>query len=233
MSERACKKKVLALLKSPDQETALAKLNSMPGRELIHGLFSGICSADETLRWRAIQAMGRVVSGIADQDMEAARVIMRRLMWSLNDESGGIGWGAPEAMAEILLHHEPLAREYTHILVSYMREDGNFLEHPSLQRGLLWAIGRVARTRTQQLISLNAHIYLLPYLQSDDPGVVGLAAWAAGAFADRQLATALTGLIKDQRPVRYFDGKLIKEATIGTLAGDSIRAIDPALAESH
>ena len=43
-----------------------------------------------------------VVSRLADSDMEAARVIMRRLMWNLNDESGGIGWGSPEAMGEIL-----------------------------------------------------------------------------------------------------------------------------------
>lgn len=25
--------------------------------------------------------------------MDSARIVMRRLMWSLNDESGGIGWG--------------------------------------------------------------------------------------------------------------------------------------------
>jgi hypothetical protein len=46
--------------------------------------------------------MGEVMAHLADKDMESARVIMRRLMWSLNDESGGIGWGAPEAMGEIV-----------------------------------------------------------------------------------------------------------------------------------
>ena len=234
MSERSCKTKVLALLQSPDQKTALTELRSMPGRELVHGLFSGICRADETIRWRAITAMGVVVPKIADEDMEAARVIMRRLMWSLNDESGGIGWGAPEAMAEILGQHEQLALEYAHILVSYMREDSNFLEHNTLQRGLMWAIGRAARTWTTLFITLKAQIYLLPYLQSDDPEVVGLAAWAAGAFPDRQLAAALNGLTDDQRQVRCFIDNRIQGTTIGALAGDSIRTINLALtAGSH
>jgi len=40
---------------------------------------------------------------------------MRRLMWNLNDESGGIGWGNPEAMGEILACHEALANEYAPI----------------------------------------------------------------------------------------------------------------------
>jgi len=46
-----------------------------------------------------------VISNLTEKEMESARVIMRRLMWSLNDESGDIGWGAPEAMAEIIACH--------------------------------------------------------------------------------------------------------------------------------
>ena len=30
-------------------------------------------------------------------------------MWTLNDESGGIGWGSPEVMGEILAAHKGLA----------------------------------------------------------------------------------------------------------------------------
>ena len=63
--------------------------------------------------------MGQVVSNLADTDMESARVIMRRLIWNLNDESGGIGWGSPEAMGDIMACHERLAGEYHRLLVSY------------------------------------------------------------------------------------------------------------------
>jgi len=53
--------------------------------------------------------MGRVVSSLAEKDMESARVVMRRLMWNLNEESGGIGWGCPEAMGETMARSAPLA----------------------------------------------------------------------------------------------------------------------------
>ncbi len=63
--------------------------------------------------------MGRVAADLADRDMESARVVVRRLMWNLNDESGGIGWGSPEAMGEIMACHEGLAEEYSCILISF------------------------------------------------------------------------------------------------------------------
>jgi len=84
---------------------------------------------------------------LADADMEAARVVMRRMIWQLNEESGGIGWGMPEAMGETMARHEGLAQEYAHMLVSYIQEDGNFLEHVPLQRGVLWGLGRLAQAR--------------------------------------------------------------------------------------
>ncbi len=93
--------------------------------------------------------MGMVVSNLADHDIESARVVMRRLMWNLNDESGGIGWGSPEAMGEIMARHSRLAQEFASILVSYINPDKNYIEHEILQRGVLWGIGRLAYERPE------------------------------------------------------------------------------------
>ena len=90
---------------------------------------------DELVKWRAVTAIGSIVTLLAKKDIEAARVIMRRLMWSLNDESGGIGWGAPEAMSEIMAQSNKIAEEYNSILISYLNEQGNFLEYEPLQKG--------------------------------------------------------------------------------------------------
>jgi len=130
-----------------DFERAMAGLTAIPPRRAVNPLFSFFCSVTPLLRWRAVSGMGVVVSRLAETQMESARVVMRRLMWSLNDESGGIGWGAPEALGEITARHSLLAGEYAHILVSYIRPDGNFLEHPVLQRGLLWGLGRLAHAK--------------------------------------------------------------------------------------
>jgi hypothetical protein len=155
--------------------------------------------------------------------MEAARVIMRRLMWNLNDESGGIGWGSPEAMGEILARQEGLATEYAGILISYMREDGNYLENEVLQRGLLWGIGRLSRVRPQ--ILQGAEPYLSPYLQSQDATVRGLAAWAIGILGIKAACAELEGLAADEAEIQIFlDGSIIKRR-VNDLARDALENI--------
>jgi hypothetical protein len=166
---RALKKKVHGLLKAPDLNQAIRELREFPPQKVINPLFFFLQDTDQDIKWAAVRAMGAIVAGMADADMESARVILRRLMWNLNDESGGIGWGSPEAMGEILANHEGLAEEYTHVLLSYAREDGNYLELPVLQRGLLWGIKRLSEVRPH--LVRDATPYLSAYLQSADAEV--------------------------------------------------------------
>ncbi|MGE4559702.1 MAG: DVU0298 family protein, partial [Desulfobulbus sp.] len=154
MSSRAIKNKVLELFNDRDLADILQELEAIAAKDAVNALFSLICREDPALRWRAISCMGRTVARLAGQEMEEARVVMRRFLWSLNDESGGIGWGAPESMAEVMCCQDGLAREYVHLLISYMREDGeevcqdgNYIEHPLLQRGLLWGVARLSACR--------------------------------------------------------------------------------------
>jgi hypothetical protein len=151
--------------------------------------------------------MGEVVDRLADADLESARVIMRRYMWQLNDESGGIGWGCPEAMGEIMARNENLADEFWCILISYIRPDGNFLEHEVLQRGVLWGVGRLAHARPQLL--KTSVDFLHPYMQTDDPHLRGLAAWAAGPLQNKNTASILDQLKDDSAKLSiYLDGHI-------------------------
>src|SRR5210317_1617997 len=174
------KRRITKLLESPDIEAVIQELRQLPASRVINPLIGALCSNNETARWHAITALGPIMADLADNDMEAARVVMRRFMWSLNDESGGIGWGAPEAMGEIMACHDRLADEYAHVLVAYMREEGFYLELEQLQRGLMWGLGRLAQARASLLLERKAATYLLPYLQSADAVVRGLAAWTLG-----------------------------------------------------
>ena len=126
LSGRQLKTKILSLLKQDDFNQALSIIERLPARQAVNPLFSFFYHTDEQTRWRAIIAMGAVVARLAKTDAESARVVMRRLMWNLNDESGGIGWGSPEAMGEIMARSPLLAGEFAHILVSYIREDMNY-----------------------------------------------------------------------------------------------------------
>lgn len=78
---------------------------------------------------------------------------MCRLMWTLNDESGGIGWGAPETMAEAMACHPHIAEEYVCILLFYIREDGNFLEYEPI-RPYLEADDQLSRKLSAQALRM-------------------------------------------------------------------------------
>lgn len=188
MSRRQEKSAILALLQNSSLEVIYDNLGSYPEHRLINLLFSALCHPVEKIKWHAVCAFGWLVPKIAEiKDLEAARIVMRRFLWSLNDESAGIGWGAPEAMAEIMCHSSVLRSEYLHMLVSYMREDGealfedgNYLELPMLQRGLLWGIGRLCQEHRQEMVAQQIGLDLRSYLNSGDVPVVALAIWCLG-----------------------------------------------------
>jgi HEAT repeat protein len=206
---RILKNRVRELLNSVPFDRAVEELCRMPAQQVVNPLFSFLHHGNEKAKWAAVTAMGAVVSQLADQDMEGARDVLRRLMWSLNDESGGIGWGSPEAMGEILARHRGLAKEYAHILLSYTRPDGNYLEHEMLQRGLLWGIGRLAEARPDLLQDTVPQLKL--YFRSEDPTVRALAARIMG-FLDVQGARKdLERLTRDASEVSFWeDGRLYR-----------------------
>ncbi len=217
---RQLKARVLEYLQAEEFANGLSELRQLPPRQVVNPLFSFLCSIDERVKWHAITAMGNVVADLAAADLESARVVMRRFMWQLNDESGGIGWGCPESMAEAMVLNDDLAEEFWCLLVSYIQPAGNYLEHPILQRGLLWAIGRLAHSRGD--CARSAAPFLHPFLESADPIHRGLAAWAAGSIAFEPTMAKLKELTHDSgRLSLYRDGQ-IGQYTVGELAQEAL-----------
>jgi HEAT repeat protein len=220
---RSLKKELFDLLNQGDLDRALKEIGRLPPRQIINPLLSFVQSGNEKVKWGAVKAAGHAVSHLADSDLEAARVIMRRLMWNLNDESGGIGWGSPEVMGEILAAHSGLAREYAHMLFSYAREDGNYLEHEGLQRGLLWGIGRLSEKRPELVGGATA--FLLPYLDSHDEVIRGLAARIMGLLKVRHAMPRLRGLTEDEAELTFLRGNTLTTLRVKDLAQEALRAI--------
>jgi len=220
MGNRQLKKKILALLKNDAFEKSLEEICLMPARRVVNPLFSFFYNKEELVKWRAVAAMGAVVARLAQQDLESARIVMRRLMWNLNDESGGIGWGSPEAMGDIMARHDGLAKEYASILVSYINEAGNFLEHEMLQRGVLWGLGRLAHARPE--LVRDAAAYLPLFMRSKDAVHRGLAAWVAGAIPSEITEPLLKHLATDEARINIFINMNIEERTVGQLAVEAL-----------
>ena len=224
MGGRKLKKRILILLGGDDVDESLEDICRMPARQAVNPLFPFFFNADPVIRWRAISAMGAVVSRLADEDMESARVVMRRLIWNLNDESGGIGWGSPEAMGDIMARHGGLADKYARILISYTDKNGNFLEHETLQRGVLWGLGRLAHARPEHVE--QAAPFLLSFLQSGDAVHRGLSAWISGAICSIASKPLLQNLVDDNKSIEIFLDMRLKEFTVGRLARNALSKLE-------
>ncbi|MGM0403949.1 MAG: DVU0298 family protein [Thermodesulfobacteriota bacterium] len=213
---KALKSDVLKQLERDDVEAAKASVSTYPARQVINWLISFYCHKDALVRWRAIEFSGHVVAGHAAEDMESARIIMRRLLWMLNDESGGIGWGVPEAMGEILALSEPLANEYHRVYLSHVQPACNFLEHPVLQRGLLWGVGRLASTRKAIVRPFLPDI--VPFLDSEDPYHRAFAARAI-AFAGGPSSSALIEKLHgDPAEIEIYEESTLKTKTVAEVS---------------
>lgn len=168
---RAVRQAVLACVDEPRQGQAwLELLQQVSTRQLLRPLMSFLRSADERTKYGAVEGIGRVTAELAQTDLEAARDVVRRLMLTLTEESGGIGWGSPEAIGEILARTDALAEEFTNFFISYARvEEEVYLDHEPLQRGVLWGLGRLAESKPQLLAEKGLAVCLQKHLESKDP----------------------------------------------------------------
>ena len=219
------KQKIIDLLKSSDFEKDLESIAGIPIQKILHQLFAALCSEEEEIKWHAVSIIGVKVASLADTDMEGARDILRRMIWLLNEESGGIGWGMPEAMGEVLARNENLAREFAPILISYIRPDGNFLEFELLQRGVLWGIGRLAEVQPQRIQSLGAELHLRPFLNSSDSSVRGLAAWVLGLIGGEESIAHLKNLLQDGAEIKFYKGHKFQMESVREVVGKALELI--------
>jgi len=215
-SIRHLKEKLTTLFSNGAPQEALDAICHMPHRKVVNALFPFFYSKSPMHFWQAVTAMGAVVSLLAEENVESARVVMRRLMWNLNEESGGIGWGSAEAMGEIMARNDRMADEYACMLISYINPCGNYIDNPALQQGILWGLGRLARNRPH--LAEGASALLVPFLTSPNPRLRGLAARTASSLPCDATKPLLIRLYNDNETISLFVNGSICEITIGSLA---------------
>lgn len=203
-----------ALAGAATTDEALARLEPLPAAGLTGPLLSALLSPVSLVRWRAVAALGRTVARLAEVRLEDGRNAIRRFMWSLNEESGAIGWGVPEAMAETLVRSGPLAAEFSRIYLSYIRDldkDCTYIDHAPLRRGVYWGIARLAQARPE--LAAPAVPDLVTGLADCDPesrGHCALALERLAPPATPAMLAALAALFSDSHRFELFrDGALV------------------------
>jgi len=167
---------------------------------------------DPLIAWRSIEAFGIVAGAMADRDAEFVRGHLRRLLWLLSDESGGIGWRAPELIGELLHHRPEQFAEFIPLLVALLDLEAE--DAARFRAGTLWAISRVAEVAPQPLLAAAAEIE--SYLEDDDPQVRGLAALC---LVRLNRASVLAGaLLEDPGVVTLYSAGQITTVTASQIA---------------
>jgi len=171
-------------------------------------LQASLFDADALVRWRAVEAMGRVAAVRARQALEPVRELVRRTLWLMNDESGGLLWNGPEVLGAVLASVPPLCDELFEVLASFLEED-------PFRAGTRWALWRVASARPELVATAAAR--LSPSLADADPAVRGHAALALSAACGPAAASAVT---RDPAPLVVFDYRtgVLRSTTVGEAA---------------
>lgn len=138
------KKSILHAIESNDLD-AVASLVKDNKRAL--AILVRISYDKETLAaWRAIKAVGLAAKALVKTDHEFLRETVRKLLWSLSDESGGIGWSAPELLGEIV-SADPNRFSDIIPLIAQVYE----VEEEVFRSGVVYALARIAETAPEQV----------------------------------------------------------------------------------
>jgi hypothetical protein len=197
------------------------KLNSLDreGKRVWRLLQSNLYQTDQTLRYHSIEAIAILLRAQWELGQkEKVRDYIRRLIWSISDESGGIGWSAPQAIAEIVVAVPQLNDPFVNIMIA------RAFSEPTLIKSGLWGIGRLGR-RARQSVRLFQDIILASFAV-DEPETLGLAAWAMGEVKYKPALPYLQKLRQRLEPVRIYVPPRWLEKPLGNWASEAIVEIN-------
>ncbi len=152
------KKDFLSLLEKEDFETIATA--SLQNSNVFGWIIALSYDKENPMSWKAIKAMGYIAEAYLKADsIDPLRNTIRKLLWSMTDESGGIGWRAAELIGEIVFAEPSLFEDIIPILWS-QREEESFLE--SVLRSMIKLSKKINITdyikiETSELESLLKH----------------------------------------------------------------------------
>lgn len=184
-------------------------------RRALSTLVSLTFDRDPEIGWRAVEAMGVVAASLAVRNREAVREHLRSLLWLLNEESGGICWHAPEAMAEIVARSPTAFADFVPIIVHLIEQTAEEdLAH--FRPGMLWAIGRLGTTGVKDARDVLPTI--VTALEHSDAQVRGMAVWTLDRLGRGDLVAGHDALLEDEGTVDLYEGGMLTRTTVAVLA---------------
>jgi hypothetical protein len=214
--EKTIKKQVGDLLRQREIECLLDLCEK--DRHYWHEVRFRLYDLDERLRWAAIQTVAKLMHRSWQADKEdQVRQYVRTLFWSLNDESGGIGWSSPQVISEIIAQIPAIADPYGSMMIACT------IDEPPLIKGCLWGIGRMGSLIASSLASFQQQI--IEIFQIDDAETLGLASWAMGEACFVPAVPFLEKIQSSAETVRIYMENDFLEKPLGQWAREALAHI--------
>ncbi len=188
-------------------------------RKTVRVLRSLLYEEEPLVKWRAVTMFG----WLARENPKLIASEVERLIWSLNDEAGSIGRGAPETLGEIVRNNSRLGEDGGGIVAHYI-EDPETCRPPNrnleILIGVLWAIGRMGERRPDDVKDVLAAVE--SFCEDPDSNVRGHAVWALGRIRSSDSAEAIRNRLEDPGRAIVYETEQLRDSTVGELAREAL-----------
>jgi hypothetical protein len=168
-------KEIIACLTQKDF-AGLAALTRLRTSKVLRYLTGRLYSADEAAKWRAVLALGALAREPGVLRHAKLEELLRRYFWALNDESGTVPYGIPEAIGEILAARPEFQDEFLPVVCAMITHE-EMIQTGPIERGVVWALGRVGPPVMNAAPKAVQGLAWMAANHTDD-ATRGLAAWA-------------------------------------------------------
>lgn len=173
---------------------------------------------NEKIQWSAIEMFALMMKRWWEKgNEEKVRQYIRNLFWSINDESGGIGWHAPQTIAETIINIPSLMDPYGSMMIAHC------IDEPPLIKGCLWGIGRLGEMITDSVYFFKDKI--LSVFQIKELETVGVAAWAMGEVGFQPAIPFLEKLLGEEVEIDIYISGDFQRKSVKKWAEEAITKI--------
>ena len=195
----------------------LDALLEMAGQDkrIIRDLKRLLYSADDSLRWRAAEALGKVSAVIAEKDPGAIAKLMQHLFSSLLDTAAS-SWGALDAIGEVIAGNPERFSGYIPQLYQLVRDK-------TLLPNIFRALSKISLACPEAMRKVGSHF--VPFLHDPNPTVRGNAALLLGRLGVREAAETLSEMTEDPEELPLYEEGDIISTTVGRLCSDALKSL--------
>lgn len=161
--------------------------------------------------WRAIKAIGMATKAIIDKEYDFVRETVRKLIWSIMEESGAIGWSAPEMLGEISAADPKKLHDIIPIIPSYYDEI-------FFRAGVMYSMSRLSDEVPDEIKKQKE--FVKKSLTDENPLVKVYGLLTAKKLSLAEVSDLVKQLESSGEETEIYDGASFKTVKISEIAKD-------------